>query len=82
MKHLLGLVYALSLKELAAAAPDAQSIVRGFGPSAYTAAGVFPASAYTYYYNDPTATSAQPQPIITDPVTVSACLCFTVPISH
>ncbi|KAH9950917.1 Metallo-dependent phosphatase-like protein [Amylocystis lapponica] len=39
------------------------------GPSAYTAAGIFPTSAYQSYYNDPTATSAQPQPVITDPVT-------------
>ena len=40
------------------------------GPTVFTAPGVFPTSLYKHYYNNPTATSAQPQPIITDPVTV------------
>ncbi|KAI0660497.1 Metallo-dependent phosphatase [Cubamyces menziesii] len=40
----------------------------GFGPSAYTAPGAFPTSVYKHYYNSPTATSAQPQPVIYDPV--------------
>ena len=40
-------------------------------PSAYAVPGVFPTSVYGAYYNDPTATTAEPQPIITDPVTVS-----------
>ncbi|KAG1879787.1 sphingomyelin phosphodiesterase [Suillus subluteus] len=35
----------------------------------YTASGAFPTSLYGSYWNDPTATSAQPQPVITDPVT-------------
>ncbi|KZT73123.1 Metallo-dependent phosphatase [Daedalea quercina L-15889] len=39
------------------------------GPSAFTAPGAFPTSLYRSYYNDPTATTAQPQPIISDPVT-------------
>ena len=43
----------------------------GFGPSAYTAPGAFPTSVYKHYYNSPTATSAQPQPVIYDPVSVS-----------
>ncbi|RDX52009.1 sphingomyelin phosphodiesterase [Lentinus brumalis] len=40
-----------------------------FGPSAFTAPGAFPTSLYRHYYNSPTATSAQPQPVISDPVT-------------
>ncbi|KAG0703315.1 sphingomyelin phosphodiesterase [Suillus ampliporus] len=37
--------------------------------TAYTVPGAFPTSVYGTYWNDPTATSAQPQPVITDPVT-------------
>ncbi|KAL4062711.1 Metallo-dependent phosphatase-like protein [Scleroderma yunnanense] len=37
--------------------------------SAYIAPGAFPTSVYKSYWNDPTATSAQPQPVISDPVT-------------
>ncbi|KAG1728628.1 sphingomyelin phosphodiesterase [Suillus paluster] len=37
--------------------------------SAYTVPGAFPTSLYSHYYNNPTATSAQPQPVISDPVT-------------
>ncbi|KAG9308166.1 sphingomyelin phosphodiesterase [Chiua virens] len=36
--------------------------------SAFTAPGEFPTSVYASYWNDPTATSAQPQPVISDPV--------------
>ncbi|KAF9813986.1 hypothetical protein IEO21_05357 [Rhodonia placenta] len=39
------------------------------GPSEYTVPGVFPTSVYESYYNDPTATTAEPQPVITDPIT-------------
>ncbi|KAI0330007.1 sphingomyelin phosphodiesterase [Cubamyces sp. BRFM 1775] len=39
------------------------------GPPVFTVSGAFPTSIYTQYYNDPTATSAQPQPVITDPIT-------------
>ncbi|KZT02507.1 sphingomyelin phosphodiesterase [Laetiporus sulphureus 93-53] len=39
------------------------------GPAAYTVPGPFPTSVYQSYYNDPTATSAEPQPVISDPVT-------------
>ncbi|KAI0654136.1 sphingomyelin phosphodiesterase [Cubamyces menziesii] len=39
------------------------------GPPVFTVSGVFPTSIYTQYYNDPTATSVQPQPVITDPIT-------------
>ncbi|KAN0081691.1 hypothetical protein V8E55_009315 [Tylopilus felleus] len=37
--------------------------------STYTAPGEFPTSIYASYWNNPTATSAQPQPVISDPVT-------------
>ncbi|KAA1467835.1 sphingomyelin phosphodiesterase [Dentipellis sp. KUC8613] len=39
------------------------------GPSVFTAPGAFPTSLFQAYFNDPTATSAQPQPVISDPVT-------------
>ncbi|KAK0465473.1 Metallo-dependent phosphatase-like protein [Desarmillaria tabescens] len=35
----------------------------------YTAPGAFPTSLYSEYYNNPTATSAQVQPVISDAVT-------------
>ena len=38
--------------------------------SAYTVPGEFPTSVYASYWNNPIATSAQPQPVISDPVTV------------
>ncbi|KAH7923902.1 Metallo-dependent phosphatase [Leucogyrophana mollusca] len=38
-------------------------------PANYTAPGAFPTSVYAQYYNSPTATSAQVQPVISDPVT-------------
>ena len=40
------------------------------GPSSFAVPGIFPTSVYKHYFNNPTATSAQPQPVITDPVTV------------
>lgn len=39
------------------------------GPSTYAAPGSFPTSLYQSYYNVPTASSAEPQPVISDPVT-------------
>ncbi|KIJ63471.1 hypothetical protein HYDPIDRAFT_175880 [Hydnomerulius pinastri MD-312] len=39
--------------------------------SAFTAPGEFPTSVYESYWNNPTATAAQPQPVISDPVTSS-----------
>lgn len=50
-----------------------------FGPSTFTAPGAFPTSAYSHYFNSPTATSAQVQPVISDPVLVR---CFVVCIKH
>ncbi|TFK56749.1 sphingomyelin phosphodiesterase [Heliocybe sulcata] len=38
-------------------------------PSTYTVPGAFPTSLYSSYYNNPTATSAQVQPVVSDPVT-------------
>lgn len=43
----------------------------GLGPTSFAPPGVFPTSVYKSYFNDPTATSAQPQPVISDPVLVS-----------
>ncbi|KAI9062952.1 sphingomyelin phosphodiesterase [Trametes sanguinea] len=40
----------------------------GLGPSSFAAPATFPTSLYKHYYNSPTATSAQPQPVISDPV--------------
>lgn len=37
-------------------------------PSTYIVPGAFPTSLYSKYYNNPTATAAQPQPVISDPV--------------
>ncbi|KAI6009217.1 sphingomyelin phosphodiesterase [Pisolithus marmoratus] len=42
--------------------------------TAYTAPGAFPTSVYKSYWNDPTGTSAQPQPVISDPATHSVFL--------
>jgi sphingomyelin phosphodiesterase len=44
-------------------------------PSTFTAPGAFPTSLYSSYYNNPTATASEPQPVISDPVLVS-CLRF------
>jgi sphingomyelin phosphodiesterase len=39
-----------------------------YGPSSFAPPGTFPTSLYKSYYNNPTATVAQPQPVISDPV--------------
>jgi hypothetical protein len=44
-------------------------VASGIQPSTFTAPGAFPTSVYNTYYNSPTATSAQVQPVISDPVT-------------
>jgi len=51
-----------------------QTRANNINATAYTAPGAFPTSVYGTYWNDPTATSAEPQPVITDPVTVSTLL--------
>ncbi|KAI0070334.1 Metallo-dependent phosphatase [Panus rudis PR-1116 ss-1] len=67
----------LALKVIAAVAPlsgvafAATSMSQGsltFGPSTFTVPGAFPTSVYAQYYGSPTATSAQVQPKISDPV--------------
>lgn len=60
----------LSGSHLVAAAPDNVSADGLIGTSTFTAPGVFPTSVYSKYYNSPTATSAQVQPVISDPATV------------
>jgi hypothetical protein len=55
----------LQESEFVLAATDSTSTL----PSSYAVAGAFPTSLYSHYYNNPTATSAQPQPVISDPVT-------------
>ncbi|KAI0319038.1 Metallo-dependent phosphatase [Amylostereum chailletii] len=42
---------------------------QALGPATLAAPGVFPTSLYKSYFNDPTATVEQPQPVISDPVT-------------
>jgi sphingomyelin phosphodiesterase len=54
----------------------------GISPSTYTAPGAFPSSLYSSYYNSPTATSAQPQPVVSDPVIVSVFSKFVSPTIH
>ena len=54
---------------VSSAATTAGSVA--LGPSSFAVSGVFPKSVYSAYYNNPTATSAQPQPVISDPVLVS-----------
>lgn len=41
------------------------------GPSAWTAAGIFPTTLFSSYYNNPTQTFSQVQPVITDSILVS-----------
>ncbi|KAH9838385.1 sphingomyelin phosphodiesterase [Rhodofomes roseus] len=62
MPHMRSLVLPLWITVAAA-----QGNALGF--SVFTAPGAFPTSLYRSYYNDPTVTTAQPQPIISDPVT-------------
>jgi hypothetical protein len=54
----------------AAAAWQASATSLTYGPSSYAPPGAFPTQWYNSYYNDPTATTAQPQPVISDPVLV------------
>jgi len=54
---------------LTVARSAAQSYVGLIQPSTYAAPGAFPTSLYSSYYNNPTATASQVQPVISDPVT-------------
>ncbi|KAJ6611473.1 Metallo-dependent phosphatase-like protein [Mycena sp. CBHHK59/15] len=38
-------------------------------PSTFTVPGAFPTSLFNKYYNNPTATASQVQPVVTDPIT-------------
>ncbi|KAN0131836.1 Metallo-dependent phosphatase-like protein [Lactarius tabidus] len=58
------------LLAFAAAATQAQAATLTYGPASFAAPGSFPTSLYQSYYNNPTATAAQPQPVISDPVLV------------
>jgi hypothetical protein len=54
---------------LAAVVPDvAQAWNNTLGPPVFVAPGTFPTSVFKQYYNDPTATSVQVQPMVSDPV--------------
>ncbi|KAI0273987.1 Metallo-dependent phosphatase [Russula aff. rugulosa BPL654] len=60
MTHALQLLFCIALALRSSAVT--------YGPSSYAPPGAFPTSLYQSYYNNPTATSAQPQPVISDPV--------------
>ncbi|KAI0937249.1 hypothetical protein AcV5_005199 [Taiwanofungus camphoratus] len=69
MLRRLGILRLAGSLVLAGTVTSQSSSISGLGPSAYTAPGTFPTSVYEAYYNDPTATTAEPQPVITDPIT-------------
>ena len=50
-------------------------------PSTFTVPSAFPTSFFTKYYNNPSATNVQPQPIISDPVSVSTWNAISVGIT-
>lgn len=76
----LGMVWSFGFVLVAVGAPFASASIQ---PSTFTVPGAFPTSAFTKYYNQPTATSAQPQPVVSDPVTVeSPPISYTTPISQ
>lgn len=62
-------LFASSYGLIVAGAVGAQTLK--LGPSAFTAPGRFPTSAFSTYFNNPTQTSEQVQPVVTDPVLVS-----------
>nr|GAT46312.1 SER THR protein phosphatase family protein [Mycena chlorophos] len=51
-----------------AASVATTSSANSFATSLYTAAGRFPTTLFTKYYNNPTQTASQVQPVIEDPV--------------
>ena len=59
-----------------------------YGPPSFAPPGPFPTSLYKSYYNNPTATASQPQPVISDPVLVRIypvfrqLVCPLIPISR
>ena len=76
MARILGLLLS------AAAALQASAASLSYGPSSYAPTGAFPPQWYDSYYNDPTATTAQPQPVISDPVLVSMHTCCCLLFLH
>lgn len=48
----------------------AMALAASITPSNFTASGTFPTSIFTKYYNNPTVTSVQVQPVVSDPVMV------------
>jgi hypothetical protein len=49
-------------------------LAASLAPLNFTVPGAFPTSIFSKYYNQPTATSAQVQPVVSDPVTVAFTL--------
>ena len=73
----LGLVGALGatvLGQSQASTGEQAGSATAIRPSTFTVPGAFPTSVYTKYYNSPTATDVQVQPVISDPVSVSSAL--------
>ena len=66
------MTWLFKLLALAASATQAQAqaATLTYGPSSFAPPGLFPTSLYQSYYNNPTATAAQPQPVVSDPVLV------------
>ncbi|KII93956.1 hypothetical protein PLICRDRAFT_695030 [Plicaturopsis crispa FD-325 SS-3] len=62
------IVLACAARGIAAVTVSSSASENGIQPSTYTVPGAFPTSAYDKYYNSPTATDAQVQPVISDPV--------------
>jgi hypothetical protein len=63
-------VFSLLAASVSAKTSAAGSAAALITPSTYTVPGAFPTSAFTSYYNVPTQTASQVQPVIKDPVTV------------
>ncbi|KAH9486374.1 Sphingomyelin phosphodiesterase B [Psilocybe cubensis] len=63
---LVSMIWALRVIQVVAGTSAAVTAIQ---PSTFTVPGAFPTSVFSKYYNQPTATSAQPQPVISDPIT-------------
>jgi hypothetical protein len=60
----------LWLLRFATVLPSSVALGTLVSPSNYTVPGAFPTSVFSKYYNEPTATASQVQPVVSDPVTV------------
>ena len=76
------MTWLFKLFALAATATQAQATTLTYGLSSFAAPGLFPTSLYQSYYNNPTATAAQPQPVISDPVLVRIYTIFMNRSAH